>query len=424
MNAKSLSIAAEVALALAALALALQVDDPLLAGAREALRFAIYAVATAGVAWSWLGRRQFRLIPWAVVLLASACLQLSTEQRRRATLAAPPETLRLLGRHFIVGYRDRDEAERLVAQGGVGGIFVTARNVRGGDLADEIAHLQELRRRAGQAPLIVAADQEGGPVSRLSPPLPQAPALASLAALPSAMRRAAVHRQGAEMGRELARLGVTVDFAPVVDLAVAHRDARGALHTRISQRALSDDPQIVSEMARAFVEGLDAAGVRATAKHFPGLGRVDEDTHFFRAEIDAAQSELERRDLEPFQELLAHTDAWLMAGHVVAKAYDPEWPASQSKILIGGLVRRQWGFDGVIVTDDLAMGAVSRYDPCAGVVASLNAGVDLLLVSFDGAQFYPLMDCLLRAKDRGALDMEALARSARRLDRLSASAKP
>jgi len=225
------------------------------------------------------------------------------------------------------------------------------------------------------------------------------------------------------MGRELARLGVTVDFAPVVDLASARPASSLDLHSRIAQRAISADPQIVSETALGFVEGMETAGVRATLKHFPGLGRVAADTHFVRAEIDAARQDLEASDFEPFRKLLAQSHALLMAGHVVARGYDPDWPASQSKILIEGLVRRQWGFDGAIVTDDLAMGAVSRYDLCRGVVASLGAGVDLLLVSFDGAQFYDLMDCLMQANARGELDAQALARSAHRLDALLGAAE-
>lgn len=153
----------------------------------------------------------------------------------------------------------------------------------------------------------------------------------------------------------------------------------------------------------------------ATLKHFPGLGRVPEDTHAVRARLAARTEDLAQYDWAPFREILTQTPALVMASHATVDVIDPLHPASQSKAAISGLLRSKWGFEGLVVTDDLDMGAVYRHDICSGVVASLNAGVDLLLVSYDGRQYYPLMECVLAGDANGRIDRQMLAVSDARL---------
>src|SRR5262249_12930128 len=138
----------------------------------------------------------------------------------------------------------------------------------------ELAALQERRRAAGLPPLIVAADQEGGIVAHLAPPLTALPALSTLADLPPDLRQRKAAAFGRFHGRELAELGVNLNFAPVLDLKPAAGHNLFDRNTLIGQRAIADDPAIVSEIARAYVHGLESVGVGATLKHFPGLGRV------------------------------------------------------------------------------------------------------------------------------------------------------
>ena len=303
-------------------------------------------------------------------------------------------------------------------------MFVTRRNVAGRSVEAvraEIDRLQAGRRAAGLPPLIVATDQEGGLVSRLSPPLPFHPSLAALANLESDARVRQARLQGETVGEELARLGVNLDFAPVIDL---HAPGAGALvdvGSHIEQRAISADPRVVDEIAIAFTRGLESRGVEATLKHFPGLGRVATDTHLFSARLDVAEGELARADWAPFRAAISQTSAALMVAHVNLGARDPERPASQSRAVVDGLLRREWGFDGLIVTDDLVMGAVFRNNICAGVVDSLDAGVDLLLVAWDGRQYYSLMRCALNALGLGRVDTPLLTRSQQRLDRFTAT---
>ena len=150
-------------------------------------------------------------------------------------------------------------------------------------------------------------------------------------------------------GQELAALGVNLNLAPVLDLRPELKRNRFDFNTLIGQRAISDDPAIVADIARAYVNGLEASGVGATVKHFPGLGRVRSDTHHFSADLDTPLDELEASDWIPFRKVLAGSKAQLMIGHVTLTSVDPDRPASHSKRVIDGIVRKKWNFQGVVM---------------------------------------------------------------------------
>jgi beta-N-acetylhexosaminidase len=362
---------------------------------------------------------------WLLPSLSMLCATASFDIRKQRVLHTSISRAHNLGQHFVVGYSSFDEVARLAEKGLIGGVYITRHNVAGRSVEavkSELAALQERRRIAGLPPLIVAADQEGGIVSHLAPPLTALPALATLADLPADIRRQKAEAYGRIHGSELASLGVTQNFAPVLDLRFDSSRHLFDYHTLISQRAIAGDPAVVSEIALAYVRGLEASGIEATIKHFPGLGRLHADTHHFQTKLDAPIDELEAMDWRPFKEVLAGSTAELMMGHVNLAAIDPDRPASHSKRVVDGLIRNKWNYQGVIITDDLVMGAIYGHDVCTAVVEALNAGVDLLLVAYDGAQFYRIFACASEAAARGALDRDMLARSEARLKRGDAQA--
>lgn len=203
----------------------------------------------------------------------------------------------------------------------------------------------------------------------------------------------------------------------MLDLRPEAKRNRLDFHTLIGQRAISADPAEVAAVALPYVRGLEASGVGATVKHFPGLGRVHDDTHHFSADLDAPLDELEASDWRPFRDVLAGSKAQLMVGHVTLKAVDPDRPASHSRRVIDGIVRQKWGYDGVVITDDLVMGAIYQHNVCTAVVEAINAGVDLLLVAYDGAQFYRIFACASAGLAGGKLDAAMLRASDARLKR-------
>jgi beta-N-acetylhexosaminidase len=360
---------------------------------------------------------------WCLPSLGLLAAETTFHAHKRSVLGAEGPEARKLGRHFIVGYTSAAEVAPLATKGLIGGIYVSHSNIKGrtaAELKAEIAGLQAIRRGTGLPPLIVATDQEGGIVSHLAPQLTSLPALSTLAALPGDERTAAAETFGRIHGRELASIGVTLNFAPVVDLLRPDQPNPFDFNSLISRRAISENPDIVAEIATAYVRGLEAAGVEATVKHFPGMGRVRTDTHHFRADLDTPVSELEGSDWIPFRRTLAHSNAWLMVGHVAVTALDPARAASHSKVVIHDLIRDKWGFQGIIVTDDLVMGAIYQHGLCSATVEALNAGADLLLVAYDGLQFYRVFDCALAAFARGELDGASLQESdVRLLSRMS-----
>ena len=344
----------------------------------------------------------------------------SFEVRKRDVLRTDVIQAHTLGRHFIVGYSSFSEVVLLAEKGLIAGIYVTRHNIAGRTveaLKSEISALQDRRRIAGLPPLIVAADQEGGIVSHLSPPLTALPALSTLADLPPDIRAKRVEDFGRTHGRELAALGVNLDFAPVVDLRPEATHDRFDFNTLIGQRAISGDPATVADIGLAYVRGLAAYNVGATLKHFPGLGRVRGDTHYFGADLDTPPEVLEASDWRPFKEVLAGSSALLMIGHVTLTAVDADRPASHSRRVVDGIIREKWNYQGVIITDDLVMGAIYHHDVCTAVVEALNAGVDLLLVAFDGSQFYRIFRCASDAFSQHRLDPLTLRDSEERLRR-------
>ncbi len=405
-------------------------NDPYLAMVRGRAPTLIATASVLVVGWL-LWRRSWRkgwiagsllLALWCIVPLGMVGSKLTFQLRKAEVLAADSQHAKQLGRHFMIGYHRAQDIAPLVAKGLIGGIYVSHRNIKGrtaDELKAEIADFQKMRRAAGLPALIVAADQEGGIVSHLSPQLTALPALATLAELPKEERLRQATEFGRTHGRELADLGVTMNFAPVLDMRESSERHRFDFNSLIGRRAISNDPAIVSEVASAYAAGLREFDVSATVKHFPGLGRVAADTHHFRARLDTPVDELEKTDWMPFRELLKQPQTHLMIGHVALGAIDPDRAASHSRRVVNDLVRDKWGYQGVIVTDDMVMGAVYQHDICAATVEALNAGVDLLLVAFDGTQFYRIFTCAMAAAKEGRLDRSMLDKSNQRLNGLA-----
>jgi beta-N-acetylhexosaminidase len=401
-------------------------NDPYLIALRGAGNFALVGASLVIVALL-LRRGRWRTITgkllvtlWCLPPVLMSLAHLTFELRKHEVLAAGAIESRQLGPHFMVGYSSFPEVARLAQQGLIGGVYVTRHNIRGRTieaLRTEIAALQDLRRAAGLPPLIVAADQEGGIVGHLAPPLTKVPALATLAGLAPDDQQIKAEEFGRIHGRELADLGVNLNLAPVLDLKPQERRNRLDFHTLIGQRAIATDPAVVSALASAYVRGLEDSGVGATLKHFPGIGRVRTDTHHFSASLGTPVKELEATDWLPFREVLAHSRSALMIGHVTLTAVDPDRAASHSKRVVDGIIRNTWGYQGMVMTDDLVMGAIYQNDVCKAVVEAINAGVDMLLVAYDGAQFYRVFACALEGSRQGKLDATVLQASETRLAR-------
>jgi beta-N-acetylhexosaminidase len=429
-------VLARIALILAVMPFSIGWRTPLFAGWRYmvlAILLALPAILVAFEIW-WLRRNRsaprilraasFGALSLAVIAFGTtAALELNFQYKRQAVLSADAAQLQKLGAHILVGYRSEAMLQALMERRAIAGVFISARNVEGKTVEavrDNVGALQAMRRQQGLAPLWIATDQEGGPVSRLSPPLMRQSTLAEIVALhrdPSE-RLLAIRQYAGRQGRALASLGVNLNFSPVVDLNHGLQNPEDRL-TRIATRAISSDPKVVTQVADLYCATLKMTGVHCTLKHFPGLGRVYDDTHKVTAELDAPSAELERSDWLPFRQLMADDSTFTMLSHARLSALDPDRPTSFSQAVVKGLLREEWKHDGILVTDDFSMGAVtlSREGAAGGAIAALNAGVDLILVSYDPDQYFYVMYALLAADRGGKLRGEMLERSGKRLAR-------
>ncbi|MDQ7785813.1 MAG: glycoside hydrolase family 3 N-terminal domain-containing protein [Desulfomonilaceae bacterium] len=422
------------AAAVALVPLALDWRSPLLAVVRPWAMIGLIVVpAVVILAHAWILRSSPREHWWLRVLSAvgivaaatASATTLALESRfhwvRYQVLHTDPAKLERVGRHLFVGYRDLEEVRDLVKLRGVAGVFVSAANVQGKSISEirrDIDSLQAIRKEQGLPRLWIATDQEGGIVSRLSPPLTRLPPLSAVVASSPhvARQQQAIRKYALTQGRGLAGVGVNLNFAPVLDVnhKVMNPDDR---FTRIHERAISGDPAVVAQVATWYCKALEETGVRCTLKHFPGLGRVFEDTHTDHAYLETSIAELGKTDWVPFRRLMQETDSFTMLSHVKLKAIDADRPVSASPAVIAGLIRKQWNYNGVLITDNFTMMAI--YRSSGGMeyasIQALNAGVDLILVSWDVDQYYRVAYALLKADERGDLDRHALKLSEQRL---------
>lgn len=395
---------------------ALYYDTPLLASIRGILLVAVPTAALGILGWARFGSRWrwFRVGVAVISVVATFAVVGKAFKFRgavRAVLAAPGQTLARVGSHVVVGYRDPVAVQALVERQAIAGIYVTQRNIQDKgveQLAREIAALQALRERQGVPPLIVATDHEGGPVAHLAPPLSRTPPLREVVEHAGTAWANEVDVYAQEHARELKRVGVNLNFAPVVDLRVL-----GAV---LATRALADDPRQVTQIATVYCRGLQKHNVGCTFKHFPGLGSVAQDTHWRAGQVTQPRTELAQRDWLPFAGA-ERAGATVMVGHTMISEVDPHTPSSVSQPVLEGVLRDELGFGGIVMTDDLSMLPIALREGGAGLAAveALNHGADLVLIAYDTDLVYDVLHRLIRAQLTGELDDRKLASSRARL---------
>ncbi|MGM0818293.1 MAG: beta-N-acetylhexosaminidase [Actinomycetota bacterium] len=303
----------------------------------------------------------------------------------------------------VPGTAAGERAREVVARH-AGSVVLMPPNVEG---AGQVSELVAGLRSAAPAGLLVAVDEEGGRVARLGA-VDAVERLPSARALADGGDPAEVERLATELGTDLAGLGIDLNLAPVLDVTGA------AGGTVIGDRAYAADAERVARYGAAFAEGLRAGGVGAVGKHFPGHGRTTVDSHRTLPTVEASLEELRSTDLLAFRRALDHLDA-VMTAHVVVTALDDELPASLSPAA-HALLREDWGFDGLIVSDALEMGAIGQtWSLPAAAEQAIAAGADLALLAGPWWEAEAVTDRLVEAIDEGRLGRAAVHASVRRV---------
>jgi beta-N-acetylhexosaminidase len=255
-------------------------------------------------------------------------------------------------------------------------------------------------------PPLIAVDQEGGRVTRLPHPIRSLPSMRRLAALDDVQL---VERAAELVAKGLCALGFNCNFAPVLDVD------SNPLNPVIGDRSFSNEPHQVAHYGLAFARGLGRGGVLACGKHFPGHGDTLCDSHLELPVVSRPLDVLERVELLPFREAVSRSIDALMTAHVVFPELDPSFPATLSKAIITDLLRIRWGYDGLVITDDLDMGAIRQgYSLQASAVAAIRAGCDILLVGHSLQQAGLVLDALVSEAECDPIFSERVCESARR----------
>lgn len=310
------------------------------------------------------------------------------------------------GRALMVGFEGRQVNDQVREQlkFGVGGFILFRRNLESAEQTAEL--IAEIRALAPGRRLLLAVDEEGGRVSRLR----------SFGTMWPSMREGGrldpetLERFGAALGTELAVLGFDLDFAPVADV-----DTR-ADNPVIGDRSFGGDAWHVAACAAAVVRGLQGAGVMACAKHFPGHGDTEVDSHHELPFVAHSRRRFDEVEFVPFHAVIEAGVAAVMTAHLVAADLDAKRAATMSSKVLG-ILRNEMGFGGVVFSDDLEMGAIADHYPTGeAAVLAAAAGCDMLLVCLEIAQ----QEAAFRALFDGAVPDQRLREMNRRLDALAA----
>ncbi len=321
-----------------------------------------------------------------------------------------------IGQTLMIGFDGTtltSELRDAITQLHVGGVIIFERNVESPrQLAQLCADLQQLARERGLPGLFISIDQEGGGVARLreSKGFTEFPGAMAIAATGDAANARAVAQT---MADELSALGINMNLAPDLDVNI------NPLNPIIGTRSFGSDPQRVAEFGVAFLEGLQARGVMAIGKHFPGHGDTGTDSHAALPTIPHARARLERVEFVPFRAAMGAPVAGIMSAHITFPAIDPTpaLAATLSSRVLTNLLRAEMGFDGLVMTDSLEMGALvtSGYPVPQAAATALQAGADILLFNHGFALHRQAFDLIQQRVERGETPMARLDQAVLRI---------
>jgi beta-N-acetylhexosaminidase len=320
----------------------------------------------------------------------------------------------LAGQRLMVGFDGTDlnaDLKFLIDQIKAGGLILFAGNLATPDQITNLCHAaQDYAKTRGQPPLFIAIDQEGGQVARLREPFTQFPGNPFMQHEQDAIQFAEV------TAAELKHVGINMNMAPVMDVAPEN------INSIMAKRSFGADPAWVSRMGVKVIEHLQARNIMAVAKHFPGIGRTVLDSHLDLPVLEDNLTGLEQFDLIPFEAGIRNGVAGLMLSHIFYPKLDPQWPASLSRPIANGLLRQRMGFDGLVLTDDLDMGAIAKhFDIRTSILQVLAADIDLALICHQGPNIETACEVILKQitdapemKDKGLESVERIMRLKRK----------
>lgn len=332
--------------------------------------------------------------------------ELSPEQKVDKLVANMSDADKV-GQLMMIGIHGKslnDDAKFMLNEYRVGGIILFDRNMESKDQVKTlITDINKAGKSAGLTPLFLGIDQEGGAVARMDDKLIKVPPAEEVGKEP--VEQAAALAK--EVGAELKDLGFNINFAPVADLGLTYG------------RSYSTNPDEVVRYASAVGKSYDEAGLWYSYKHFPGIGKTDVDLHADTSIVPVSKETLLSEDTKVFVDLIKQSKPntyTIMVSHAMYPQIDPDHPASLSKAIITDWLRKDMGYNGVVVTDDMDMGALAKHYTFGDMaVQSILAGSDILLVCHEYEHMQEAYNGLMKAVKDGRISKERLDESVKRI---------
>ena len=332
--------------------------------------------------------------------------ELSPEQKVDKLVANMSDADKV-GQLMMIGIHGKslnDDAKFMLNEYRVGGIILFDRNMESKDQVKTlITDINKAGKSAGLTPLFLGIDQEGGAVARMDDKLIKVPPAEEVGKEP--VEQAAALAK--EVGTELKDLGFNINFAPVADLGLTYG------------RSYSTNPDEVVRYASAVGKSYDEAGLWYSYKHFPGIGKTDVDLHADTSIVPVSKETLLSEDTKVFVDLIKQSKPntyTIMVSHAMYPQIDPDHPSSLSKAIITDWLRKDMGYNGVVVTDDMDMGALAKHYTFGDMaVQSILAGSDLLLVCHEYENMQEAYNGLMKAVKDGRISKERLDESVKRI---------
>lgn len=317
-----------------------------------------------------------------------------------------------VGQMLLCGFNGTEatgDVESFLRKYPIGGVIYFARNVESPEQVERLSSgLQQIVKSSGHVPLWISIDQEGGMVARITEGIALMPgqmAIAAAGSIDDAYQAAYIS------GLELKSMGINMNFAPVLDVN------NNAANPVIGVRSFGESPQSVAEYGARTIAGIQDAGIAATAKHFPGHGDTDTDSHLDLPIITHDRDRVERLELIPFRAAIAEGVDAMMSAHIYFPALEPEGlPVTLSQTVLSGLLRQELGYRGMIVTDCMEMDAIAvNYGTVDAAVMAVEAGADLVLISHTSKLQAEAFEALLAAVESGRISESRVDESVTRL---------
>ena len=332
--------------------------------------------------------------------------QLSPEEKVDKLVANMSDADKV-GQLLMIGIHGKtlnDDAKFMINEYRVGGIILFDRNMESKDQVKSlIADINKTGKSAGLTPLFIGIDQEGGAVARLEDQLIKVPPAEELGKEPIEQAVSLAKQSGTE----LKDLGFNINFAPVADLGLTYG------------RSFSTNPDEVVRYASAVGKAYDEAGLWYSYKHFPGIGKTDVDLHADTSVVPVSKETLLNEDTKVFVDLIKQSKPntyAIMVSHAMYPQIDPDHPSSLSKAIITDWLRKDMGYNGVVVTDDMDMGALAKHYTFGDMaVQSILAGSDILLVCHEYEHMQEAYNGLMKAVKDGRISKERLDESVKRI---------